>query len=300
MIRSAGSAAADPPSRRRFTRLLSDQYGALTSALFGSWAELGVEVTVATSNMAEYLDFLERDVGIDLFVGAGSRTTTTRTISRSLCSTRATAGCAVLLLARDGPDPGGGAAREPVRRAGEPLPRVREPDARIRSPRAALPRRRLPDRGTVGPRTPASQHGALHQLHRGRQDRPRPRRPRRARAAGGGVSQVPIAGVLRSWIPQGREHRREGGRALPNVFDTADAAKSRRRRSCPGSRPKSTVENEGLRYRFRLRPGIRFHDGRPLTARDVRHSLRAPARWTRRATPMDARAHPRSEAAPGR
>jgi ABC-type transport system substrate-binding protein len=34
-----------------------------------------------------------------------------------------------------------------------------------------------------------------------------------------------------------------------------------------------TAENDGLRYRFRLRPGIRFHDGRLLTARDVRHSF---------------------------
>ena len=34
-----------------------------------------------------------------------------------------------------------------------------------------------------------------------------------------------------------------------------------------------TAENEGLRYRFRLRSGIRFHDGRPLTARDVRHAF---------------------------
>src|SRR5262249_8368531 len=32
------------------------------------------------------------------------------------------------------------------------------------------------------------------------------------------------------------------------------------------------TENDGSRYRFRLRPGVRFHDGRRLTARDVRYS----------------------------
>jgi ABC-type transport system substrate-binding protein len=32
------------------------------------------------------------------------------------------------------------------------------------------------------------------------------------------------------------------------------------------------MENDGARFRFRLRPGVRFHNGRRLTARDVRHS----------------------------
>jgi ABC-type transport system substrate-binding protein len=34
-----------------------------------------------------------------------------------------------------------------------------------------------------------------------------------------------------------------------------------------------TIENDGKRYRFMLRAGVRFHDGRTLTARDVRYSL---------------------------
>ena len=32
-------------------------------------------------------------------------------------------------------------------------------------------------------------------------------------------------------------------------------------------------EEGGTRFRFRLRRGIRFHDGRALTARDVRFSF---------------------------
>jgi ABC-type transport system substrate-binding protein len=32
------------------------------------------------------------------------------------------------------------------------------------------------------------------------------------------------------------------------------------------------MENDGARYRIRLQPGVRFHDGRRMTARDVRHS----------------------------
>src|SRR4029079_7617412 len=33
------------------------------------------------------------------------------------------------------------------------------------------------------------------------------------------------------------------------------------------------AENEGRRFRFRLRQDVRFHDGSPLTARDVRYSF---------------------------
>lgn len=32
------------------------------------------------------------------------------------------------------------------------------------------------------------------------------------------------------------------------------------------------MESDGARFRIRLQPGVRFHDGRRLTARDVRHS----------------------------
>ena len=33
------------------------------------------------------------------------------------------------------------------------------------------------------------------------------------------------------------------------------------------------IEEGGKRYRFRLRDGVRFHDGRRLTARDVRFTF---------------------------
>jgi peptide/nickel transport system substrate-binding protein len=34
-----------------------------------------------------------------------------------------------------------------------------------------------------------------------------------------------------------------------------------------------TLDQEGRRYEFKLRPGIRFHDGSPITAADVVRSL---------------------------
>ncbi|MGH9390256.1 MAG: ABC transporter substrate-binding protein, partial [Vicinamibacteria bacterium] len=49
--------------------ILQDRYRALTSALFKTWHELGVEVSIVTSTMAEYLDSWHENAGIDLQVG---------------------------------------------------------------------------------------------------------------------------------------------------------------------------------------------------------------------------------------
>jgi peptide/nickel transport system substrate-binding protein len=45
-------------------------------------------------------------------------------------------------------------------------------------------------------------------------------------------------------------------------------------RVTPGLAESWTVSPNGLRYRFKLRPGVTFHDGTPMTAEDVVASLR--------------------------
>ncbi len=44
-------------------------------------------------------------------------------------------------------------------------------------------------------------------------------------------------------------------------------------RLLPGLADRWTVERGGLRYLFHLRAGVKFHDGRPVTAADVRASF---------------------------
>src|SRR6266513_5392148 len=44
-------------------------------------------------------------------------------------------------------------------------------------------------------------------------------------------------------------------------------------RLLPGLADRWTVERGGLRYVFHLRAGVKFHDGRPVTAADVRASF---------------------------
>ena len=98
-------------------------------------------------------------------------------------------------------------------------------------------------------------------------------RKRIARAAGrtgGGILHVPIAGVVRSLDPALCETL-EQSEVAPSLFETLTRALEGTR-IVPWLASEVLTESDGRRYRFRLRPGVRFHDGRRLTARDVRYS----------------------------
>jgi peptide/nickel transport system substrate-binding protein len=58
---------------------------------------------------------------------------------------------------------------------------------------------------------------------------------------------------------------------LPSVYETLTWA-AEGTRIVPWLASEVRMENDGARYRIRLQPGVRFHDGRRMTARDVRHS----------------------------
>jgi ABC-type transport system substrate-binding protein len=62
------------------------------------------------------------------------------------------------------------------------------------------------------------------------------------------------------------------GEVIPNVFETLTRDLGGAR-VVPWLASEVRPENGLTRFRFRLRPGVRFHDGRTLTARDVRFSL---------------------------
>src|SRR4029453_1853579 len=49
--------------------LLQDRYGSLLTTLFSIWAELGVEVEIATPSMASYLAADQHNEGLDLRIG---------------------------------------------------------------------------------------------------------------------------------------------------------------------------------------------------------------------------------------
>jgi len=251
--------------------ILLDQYAALTQALFSIWADVGVEVTAATKTMGEYLDSWHGGPGIDIWIGRwiadyDDPDNFTFTLFHSgngrlrnyFSSPEADR---ILEEARKESRPG---AREVLYRKFETMvldsaalvPLFHDVDYRIASPRV----RGLQLRSTA----PYVNYAEI-----GKVEAPAPEAAAE-RLPGGGVLQVPIAGVVRSLEPS-LTTTVEQAETLPSVFETLTRA-TQDARVVPWLASEVAPEAEGMRFRFRLRAGVRFHNGRPVTARDVRHS----------------------------
>ncbi len=87
----------------------------------------------------------------------------------------------------------------------------------------------------------------------------------------GGTLHIPIAGTVQS-IDPADVALHEQAETVPLAFETL-TRDIEGGRVVPWLASEVTPEEGGARYRFRLRKGIRFHDGRALSARDVRFSF---------------------------
>ncbi len=271
MIRTCG---LPTPVRLRASvhPILRNQYAALTQALFRVWEDLGVEVEVATKTMPEFLESWHATQGIDIMLGRWiadyddpdnftftlfhSGTGAARSYFASPETDR------ILEEARGEARP---AAREVLYRKFEHalldpailVPLFHDVDYRIGSPRV----RGLQLRSTA----PNVNYAEL-----GKAEAPaRPAAPERQ--TGGGTLHVPIAGVVRNFDPA-LSLTAEDAEVLPTVYETLTYAVDGTR-IVPWLAEEVLTENEGTRFRFRLRPRVRFHDGRRVTARDVRHTF---------------------------
>jgi ABC-type oligopeptide transport system substrate-binding subunit len=270
MVRGAGLPS---PLRLRASvhPILQNQYAALTQALFRLWAEIGIEVEVATKTMPEFLEAWHANSGIDLLIGRWiadyddpdnfthnifhSQSGRLRAYFSSPETDR------LLDEARAELRP---AARESLYRklehslldAGILVPLFHDVDYRIAN--AAVRGIQL---HSTAPYVNYSEIGKAAA----------PSAPAAPdRQLGGGVLHVPIQGVVRSLDPS-LTVTVEQADALPSVFETLTWA-AEGTRVMPWLASEVLMENEGARFRFRLRAGVRFHNGRRLTARDVRHS----------------------------
>jgi oligopeptide transport system substrate-binding protein len=88
---------------------------------------------------------------------------------------------------------------------------------------------------------------------------------------GGGVIHVPVGGVLHDFDPASMAIQ-EQAETMPLVFETL-TRDVEGGRVVPWLASEVIPEDGGARFRFRLRRGLRFHDGRALSARDVRYSF---------------------------
>jgi len=250
---------------------MADRYRSLTAALEGVWRELGVEVEIAVSTMAEYLASWEDPTGIDLLIGRWNadyddpdnftyslfhgKRGMLRAFFSSPESDRLTEEARV---------EGRPAARETLYRRLEALlldratliPLFHEVDYRIAGPSVrGLNLRSIP---------PYVSYPAIARTSAGV--------PAAAavRAWEGGGVTVPMAAAVQSLDPT-VAYSIELDELNSNIFDgltrLADG------NVVPWLASEVLPEEGGRRFRFRLRRGVRFHDGRPLTARDVRYTF---------------------------
>jgi oligopeptide transport system substrate-binding protein len=249
--------------------ILQDRHHALTAALFSIWKEIGVEVSIATSDMKSYLEAQSHgttdlvitrwmadyedpdDFTFALFHSAGGD-------MRALFSSPETDRLAEEARMESRP-----AIRESLYRKYESLlletpvliPLFHEVDYRIAGPgvrslqlRSSPPFINYAELGkTAAPAAEAT------------------------REWGGGILHVPIAGVVQSIDPAAMAIMEEA-ETIPLIFETL-TRDIQGGRVVPWLASDVVPEDGGTRFRFRLRKGVRFHDGRALTVRDVRYSF---------------------------
>jgi len=249
--------------------ILQDRHKALTAALFTVWKELGVEVSIATSDMNSYLD-AQSHASVDLLIGrwmADYEDPDDFTFAlfhsaggnmRAFFSSPETD-----RLAEDARIESRPAVRESLYRRFENLllengvliPLFHEVDYRI----AAASVRGLALRSSPPfvnyPEIGKSEAPAAHVPHEW----------------GGGILHVPIGGVLHDFDPASMAIH-EQAETVPLVFETL-TRDLEGGRVVPWLASEVIPEDGGATFRFRLRRGLRFHDGRALSARDVRYSF---------------------------
>ncbi len=249
--------------------ILKDRHKALTAALFAIWKDLGVEVRITTTDMKSYLeaqaaanvdllisrwmaDYEDPDdftfnlfrSGVGYFQAFFSSEITDRLLEEARVESRP-------------------AVREGLYRKFERtlldspvlIPLFHEVDYRIAGPgvrgvalRSSPPFVNYPEIGKS--EAPAAQ--ALHEW-------------------GGGILHVPVGGVVDEFDPatMGTQEQAE---TMPLVFETL-TRDLEGGRVVPWLASEVIPEDGGARFRFRLRRGVRFQDGRGLSARDVRYSF---------------------------
>ncbi len=254
---------------------LQDRYARVTAALLLAWSELGIDVEVVTRTIEEYQAAVHEGTGpgggaLDLLLGRWianyddpdsfvgelfhSRAGYFRTWATGPAHDEA------MNRARAEAEP---AARERLYRRLEGLlaedarvvPLFHDLDCRVAGPRL----RHVVLRGTLP-------YVGYAELAVGEPPaRPVSRRERR------GALRIPISGRLQTLDPAPTIFTWQGD-VIPTVFETL-TRENEAAQIAPFLASQVEAADHGLRFRFRLREDVRFHDGRPLTARDVRWSF---------------------------
>ncbi|HEY4491502.1 MAG TPA: ABC transporter substrate-binding protein, partial [Acidobacteriota bacterium] len=249
---------------------LTDRYSSLIHALFRAWSEIGIEISVVTTDMSSYNESWEKNEGIDLLIGRwfadydDPDTFTYALFDSKVGEMRSYYSSAEFDLliekARLEREP---EVREKIYRqienhlmeTGIFSPLFHDIDYRLAGPKV----RHL----ALSSAPPYVNYSEIAKTEKVlppvimRQDR--------------GVLRVPFSGKLTDLDPSLTIATQQAD-VLPSIFETLTYA-GEGSRVIPWLASRFTAEDGGKRFRFHLRDGVRFHDGRRLTARDVRYSF---------------------------
>ena len=255
--------------------VMQDRYAAVTSALLLAWSELGIEVAVVTRSLEEYQHAAHHASSpaggaIDLLLGRWiANYDDPDSFVGELFHSRAG------YFRAWAPGPHHDEAMERARAEAEPAARERlyrrlegllaeearvvplfhDLDCRVAGPRL----RHVVLRGTLP-------YVGYAELAVGEAPaRPAARRERR------GALRIPNPGRMQTLDPAQTIFIWQGD-VIPTVFETL-MRENEAAQIAPFLAARVEAGDQGRRFRFRLREDVRFHDGRPLTARDVRWSF---------------------------
>jgi len=247
-----------------------DRYASLTRALFKVWSDIGVEVTIGTPDMASFLESDNNTEGIDIRIGRWTADyddpdNFTYTLFHSKVGLfRSYYHSPELdLLMEEARGESRPAVREKLYRkienhlieSGFVLPLFHDIDYRVANPRV----KKL----SLGSSAPFVNYSELGKTEAAA--------PAVLRRTGGGIIQVPLIGELANLDPA-LAITTVQSETIPSVFENL-TRQAEGARIVPWLASEFYAEEGGRRFRFRLRDDVRFHDGRRLTARDVRYSF---------------------------
>lgn len=278
------TAGPERPSRVRAVvhPVLLDRYGALTREIFGAWASLGVEVEVVAHDVKTLLEAQEHCAELDLWIGRWNADyDDPDDFTFRLFHSR------VGIFRRWFSSPDSDRLVERARRETGPSSRqalYRDFEDHLAEDHVLVPLFHDVDYRIAGPRVrglamrPSPPwvdyaHLGVVEAEDPARAQPLPTPTRRS-------ITVPIPVRLDSLDPADGNIL-ELCEVTPNVYETLMRIEEGGR-VVPWLAEELRSEAGGLRYRIRLRPDTRFHDGRRVTARDVRWSferlLLSPAR----------------------
>jgi oligopeptide transport system substrate-binding protein len=247
-----------------------DRYAALSTGLFAAWKEIGVEVTVETPDMPSYVGKMKDPTGLDLMLvrwsadyddpdnftfglfhtayGHFRKYYSSSEMDRMMENARAESDPeARSIIYRN--------IENRMMESGIILPLFHEIDYRVAAPQV----KRL----ALKSRPPYVDY-----LHAGKSEAAAPVETAERHSC---TVRVPMAGALFDLDPSTASQAAQA-EVLPIVFETL-TKEGEGARVLPWLASEFHAEEGGRVFRFRLREDVRFHDGRRLTARDVRYSL---------------------------